>query len=88
MTYKQRAERLKRQRQDFFDQYGEQARAVLDKMLEKYAEGGPDYLNVPDAFKVREFEQFGNTSEIAALFGGAANLREAVNRLQSLLYSA
>ncbi|MGD1907247.1 MAG: EcoAI/FtnUII family type I restriction enzme subunit R [Leptolyngbyaceae cyanobacterium] len=88
MTYKQRAERLKRQRQDFFDQYGEQARAVLDKMLEKYAEGGPDYLNVPDAFKVREFEQFGNTSEIATLFGGAANLRDAVNRLQSLLYSA
>jgi type I restriction enzyme R subunit len=88
MTCKQRAERLKRQRKDFFDAYGDQARAVLDILLENYAEGGPDYFRLPDAFKVDDFKQFGNTSEIAALFGGAANLREAVYRLQSLLYSA
>jgi type I restriction enzyme R subunit len=40
MTCKQRAERLKRQRKDFFEEYGDQARAVLDKMLENYAEEG------------------------------------------------
>ena len=88
MTCKQRAERLKRQRKDFFDEYGDQARAILDKMLENYAEGGPDYFKLPDALKVDDFKAFGNTSEIAALFGGAANLRDAVYRLQSLLYSA
>ena len=88
MTCKQRAERLKRQRQDFFAQYGESARAVLNQLLDRYAEEGPEYFTFPDAFKVKAFEPFGNVSEIAARFGGPENLRAALDQMQSLLYTA
>jgi len=37
-TRRERAERLKRDRTDFFDRYGGDARTVLEALLEKYAE--------------------------------------------------
>lgn len=87
MTCKQRAERLRRQKKDFFDQYGEEATAVLNQLLDNYAEGGPEQFVFPAALKVKAFERYGNVSEIARLFGGADKLKAAVNQLQSLLYA-
>ncbi len=89
LTCKQRAEQLKRKRKDFFDQYGEDARAILEILLEKYAEHGVDEFEIPTTFKAnKEFEQYGNVAEIAQRFGGVQQLKEAVNQLQNLLYSA
>lgn len=89
LTCKQRAEQLKRKRKDFFGQYGEDARAILEILLEKYAEHGVDEFEIPTTFKAnKEFEQYGNVAEIAQRFGGVQQLREAVNQLQNLLYSA
>ncbi|MGH2411661.1 MAG: EcoAI/FtnUII family type I restriction enzme subunit R, partial [Chloroflexota bacterium] len=39
-TRRQRAERLRRDHADFFDQYGPDARAVLEELLDKYAQYG------------------------------------------------
>lgn len=89
LTYKQRAERLRRGKSDFFNQYGEEARAILDILLDKYAEKGVEEFNVRTTFKAnREFDNYGNVIEIAERFGGVQELRDAVNQLQSLLYSA
>jgi type I restriction enzyme R subunit len=89
LTYKQRAERLRRAKSDFFEQYGEEARAILEILLDRYAEKGVEEFNVRTTFKAnREFDNYGNVIEIAERFGGVQELRDAVNQLQSLLYSA
>jgi type I restriction enzyme R subunit len=61
---RERADRVRREEAAFFEQYRPEARAVLDALLEKYADFG------------------------TAQFGGPERLREAVERLQSLLYAA
>lgn len=87
-TRRERAEALRRERKDFFDQYGPEAKAILEELLEKYAEHGPAQFAVPDILQVPPISQHGNVMEIAALFGGAEKLREAVGRLQAMLYAA
>ena len=87
-TRRERAERLKRDRQNFFDQYGPEARAILEELLEKYAVHGTAQFVVPDILKVPPISERGNVIEIATYFGGAEKLREAVEQLQTLLYSA
>ena len=85
-TRKERAERL-RQEQDFFKQYGPQARDILYALLDKYADFGPQQFVIPDILLVSPFSGYGNVTEIAGFFGGAAKLREAVNDLQTRLYA-
>ena len=76
------------ERKDFFEQYGSEARAVLDDLLEKYAVYGTAQLTLPDALKVPPVSQRGNVGEIMRLFGGGAALRAAVDQMQALLYAA
>ena len=80
LTRRERAERLRAADLDLFARYGDDARAVLDALLEKYAVGGPDQLALPAALKVVPVSDFGNPSEIARRFGGAA-LAELTERL-------
>lgn len=88
MTCQQRVERLKRQKKDFFDQYGADAKAILEILLDGYAQGGPQQLIMPASLKVKAVEKYGNVRGIAAKFGGADKLKQAVEQLQSLLYPA
>jgi type I restriction enzyme, R subunit len=83
-----RAQRLRAERKDFFDHYAPQARAVLEALLDKYAEHGATQFTLPDVLKVPPLSELGNVAEIIDLFGGADQLRDAVQRLQSLLYVA
>jgi type I restriction enzyme, R subunit len=61
---------------------------VLDELLEKYAEFGAAQFEIPEILKVPPISEHGRVPEIAALFGGPDELREAVTRLQALLYAA
>lgn len=88
LTRRERAERLHAADHDLFARYGDDARAVLDALLEKYAAGGPDQLTLPAALKVVPVSDFGNPSEIARRFGGAAQMRAAVAELTEHLYAA
>jgi type I restriction enzyme R subunit len=87
-TRRERADQLRREKKDFFDQHGPQARAVLNDLLDKYTTYGTAQFIMPDALKVPPISNYGNVREIAGLFGGFAQLREAVNQLQTLLYVA
>ncbi len=88
LTRKERAARLRKETPDFLEQYGEQARQILDTLLEKYAEHGPSEFTIPDSLKVPPVSDLGNVSEIISRFGGADELRAAVTKLQKLLYAA
>jgi type I restriction enzyme R subunit len=87
-TRRERAERLRKEKKDFFDQHGPKAKAILETLLEKYAEHGTAQFIIPDVLKVPPISEQGNVVEIVQLFGGAEKLREAVNQLQTLLYVA
>jgi len=87
-TRRQRAERLRTERQDLFDRHGPDARAVLEALLEKYAAHGADELRLPDALRIEPVASMGNPSEIVRRFGGADQLRDAVAELQEQLYAA
>lgn len=80
-TRRERAERLRTDKTDFFDRYGPEARAILNQLLDKYAEHGTDQFAIPDVLEVPPLASHGNVVEIAALFGGAEKLIQAVGEL-------
>ncbi|MGH2586226.1 MAG: type I restriction-modification enzyme R subunit C-terminal domain-containing protein, partial [Dehalococcoidia bacterium] len=87
-TRRERAERLRQEKRDFFEQFGPEARAILEELLEKYAEYGAAQFSLPAILKVPPISGHGTVQEIAGLFGGSDRLRTAVHRLQALLYAA
>jgi type I restriction enzyme, R subunit len=87
-TRRERADRVRKEQQAFFAQYGPEAKAILNALLEKYAEHGTAQFAIPDVLKVPPISDYGNVLEIAGFFGGAEQLRHAVNHLQTLLYAA
>lgn len=84
----ERAEAFRRAKPEFLDRFGPEARQILNDLLDKYAEHGSAELALPKALKVPPLTRHGTVLEIAAKFGGAERLRDAVAELQSLLYVA
>ena len=78
----------RRKKPDFFGQYGPEARAILEELLEKYSEHGTAQFEMPEVLKVPPISEHGNVREIIGIFGGAERLKEAVDQLQVLLYAA
>jgi type I restriction enzyme R subunit len=87
-TRRERADRLRKDKKDFFDQYGPEAKVILNELLDKYSDYGTAQFIIPDVLKVPPISNHGNVIEIANLFGGPEKLKEAVNQLQTLLYAA
>jgi len=87
-TRRERAQRLRETRKDFFDRYGPEARQVLEELLEKYAEHGDAQFLLPDVLRVPPLSEHGTVAEIIELFGDAEKLRAAVTELQAELYAA
>jgi type I restriction enzyme R subunit len=88
ISRRQRADRMKKDRAAFFGKFGPEARDILSDLLEKYAADGELQFTLPDVLKVPPLSDRGNVSEIVNVFGGADELRNAVNQLQTLLYAA
>lgn len=87
-TRRERVSRLHQEQRAFFAQYGPQARAILEDLLEKYAQHGATEFAVPDVLRLPPISQRGTVSEIIKFFGGPQQLRQAVEQLQTLLYAA
>ena len=87
-TRTDRARRVRKENADFFDRYQPEARAVLEELLDKYAEYGVSQLDDLGVLYTPPLDQFGSPSEIAERFGGSDQLRAAVAALQEQLYAA
>ena len=87
-TRRERALALKRERPDFWQRFGPEARQLLEELLEKYAEHGDAQFVLPDVLRVPPISGHGQPAEIIRLFGGAEQLRAAVTDLQNLLYAS
>ena len=86
-TREQRAQRV-RTETDFLNQYTPLGQFVLGALLDKYSQHGPEELKIPDALRVPPISEFGNIREILKVFKGADQLRNAVKKLQKLIYEA
>jgi type I restriction enzyme R subunit len=86
-TRRERAERIRKGRADFWEHFKPEARDILNQILEKYVEYGAAQFKVPDILKVPPISEHGNVLEIANKFGGADELRAALENMQNLLYA-
>ena len=68
LTRRERADKVRKR--DYFAKYGEQARAVLDALLEKYADEGIGPIEDINVLKVQPMNQLGTPIEIIRIFGG------------------
>lgn len=84
---KERAEKARKT--SYFAKFGDQARAVLDALLSKYADEGIENLENLEVLKVSPFSSMGTPVEIVKnAFGGRANYFEAIKGLENCLYTA
>ena len=85
LTRRERAENVRKR--DVFTRYGDTARAVLDALLDKYADQGIDAIEDVTVLKVDPIARLGTTAELVRSFGGRTEYTEAVRALEAELYS-
>ena len=66
--------------------HSERARAVLDALLDKYADEGMVNLDDAEILKIPPFDGLGTPYELIQAFGGKPGFKRAVYDLQSVLY--
>jgi type I restriction enzyme R subunit len=83
LTRRERAQNVKKR--DVFTKYGDKARAVLDALLQKYADEGvfPDDVAV---LRVPPVSELGTPIELVKAFGGRDEYLAAVKRLEAEIY--
>ncbi|MFZ5820345.1 MAG: EcoAI/FtnUII family type I restriction enzme subunit R [Chloroflexota bacterium] len=87
VTRRERAEKLRQKKANFFNTFTPAAREILNSLLDKYADYGiGEFDQLPRVLQVSPFDRYGSTYEIYQLFGGAEKLLQAVDALQKFLY--
>jgi len=85
LTRKERANNVKKR--NYFGKYSEDAKQVLDNLLEKYADQGVTEIESKNVLKVAPFDRMGRPMEIVRkAFGGAAQYDAAIKDLEGALY--
>lgn len=84
LTRKERANNVKKR--NYFTKYGEQARKVLETLLDKYADEGVENIESIEVLRVKPFDEYGSPIEIISHFGNKQHYLEAVKELENELY--
>lgn len=84
LTRKERANNVKKR--NYFTKYGEQAKKVLEALLDKYADEGIENIESMDILKVKPLTDFGSPIEIIKEFGSKDKYLEALKELEKQLY--
>ena len=85
LTRRERANQVKKR--DVFGKYGEQARAVLEALLEKFADHGVQDIEDAKVLELPPFDQFGSKTQIRrGIFGSVEQYSQAVHELEQALY--
>jgi len=85
LTRRERAENVKKR--DVFTRYGEQARAVLTALLDKYADEGVQAIEDRKVLRLDPFRQMDQPLELVNAFGGKAEYAQAIRELEQALYA-
>jgi type I restriction enzyme R subunit len=84
LTRRERAEQVKKR--NYFAKYGEQARKVLETLLEKYADTGIENIEDIKILTLDPFKNMGTASELVSAFGGKPAYLAALSELKENLY--
>ncbi|UPK55593.1 MULTISPECIES: EcoAI/FtnUII family type I restriction enzme subunit R [Aeromonas] len=85
LTRRERANNVKKR--DVFGKYGEQAKDVLEALLEKFADHGIQDIEDAKVLELPPFDQFGSKTKIRrGIFGGIEQYTQAVQELELALY--
>lgn len=85
LTRKERADNVKKR--DYFTKYGEQAKAVLQGLLEMYADKGVVSIENAKVLKLKPFSDYGTPMEIINdFFGGKEKYETAIEELEKELF--
>jgi type I restriction enzyme R subunit len=85
LTRKERAYNVRKR--NYFTKYGEQANAILNALLEKYADKGITSIENTKVLKLKPFNEIGTPMEIInGVFGGKANYEKALKELEKELF--
>jgi type I restriction enzyme, R subunit len=84
LSRRERVENVRKR--DFFTRYGDQARAVLESLLQKYQDEGVTGLDDPRILKIDPFDKMGTPIQLLNNFGGRDGFTLAVHELQNALY--
>lgn len=86
LTRRERAAQVRKR--DVFGKYGEQARAVIAALLDKYEDVGIQAIEDTNVLRVQPFSDLGTPVELVRLFGSKQAYQQAVKELEAHLYSA
>ncbi len=85
LTRKERANNVKKR--NYFTKYGDQARNVLEALLDKYADEGIENIESLEVLQVKPLSDFGSTIEIVnGIFGSRDKYLTAIHELEVELY--
>nr|WP_299844620.1 DEAD/DEAH box helicase family protein [uncultured Jannaschia sp.] len=84
LTRAERADNVRKR--DTFATYGDQARAVLDALLAKYADEGVTNFGDVAVLRIAPLDRLGTPVELIRAFGGRPSFERAVHDLQTELY--
>ena len=85
LTRRERANNVKKR--DVFGKYGDQAKSVLEALLEKFADHGVQDIEDAKILELPPFDQFGSKTQIRrGIFGGIEQYSQALTDLEKALY--
>jgi type I restriction enzyme R subunit len=84
LTRKERANNVRKR--NYFTKYGEAARAVLEALLDKFANEGVDDIENMGVLKVQPLNALGTPMEIIQKFGGKDAYVKAIRELEEELF--
>jgi type I restriction enzyme R subunit len=82
---RERADQVKKR--NYFTKYGEQARQVLETLLDKYADTGIENIEDIKVLTLDPFKSMGSASELVSAFGGKSAYMAALHELEAYLYA-
>ena len=83
LTRKERVNNVKKR--NYFTKYGDQARKVLEALLEKYADQGIENIENIKILTVPPINEFGSVPEIIKAFGSREEYEKAIKELENEL---
>nr|WP_299032295.1 DEAD/DEAH box helicase family protein [uncultured Tenacibaculum sp.] len=85
LTRKERANNVKKR--NYFTKYGDKAQAVLNSLLDKYAEDGLLTIESTEVLKLDPLNKLGTPIELIKAFGGKQVYMQALKELENELYN-
>jgi len=86
LSRRERAEAVKKR--DVFTKYGEQARKVLEALLDKYADTGIENIEAMNVLQLEPLNLLGTPVQLVQAFGGKSAYQQAIHELETMLYAS